>query len=325
MTIDDPTKPANGLIKRGKSTAGQAVAIGKSTAGQAAAIGKAAAGQVTGQNDDLLIDQLGERLESLQLLRGGGDESSTNQLLEAFGSSGLIEDQMLKELSSKEPLRHTERFDEAHRQAMRALEVFDRNGSRPPSALNKVPSLIKPVAERIVQLFITFIARSHQKRLVKNLRQLYALREANSPVGSDDYQLLATARIQVDAISPDLNKSSLPLPAFLVGGAAISGTVSFIGRSLTTDLGRFCFAAGFLIVGLGLFWCVLKAAGIARSRARIALDGSFKALYEVIGDAGDPPKDQAKMFAVIASLLLLAIWIVVPGLLIGQTIKSAIT
>ncbi len=205
---------------------------------------------------------------------------------------------------------------------MRALEVFDRNASRPPSAL-KTPRLIKPIAERIVQLFITFIVRSHQKRLVKHLRQLYALREANSPVGSDDYQQLATARIQVDAITPDLNKSSLPLPAFLIGGAAISGSLSFVGKSLTTDLGRFGFAAGFLIVGLGLFWCVLKAAGIARSRGRIALDASFKALWEVIGDAGEPPKDQAKLFAVIASLLLLAIWIVVPGVLGYQVIKQA--
>src|SRR5690349_15772334 len=112
MTIDDSakaTKPVKGLVKRG------VVAV-----------------QVEAKEEEgLLIDQLGERLESLQLLRGRGDESSTNQLLEAFGSSGAIEDQMLKELSSKEPLHHTERFDEAHRQAMRALEVFDRNGSRP--------------------------------------------------------------------------------------------------------------------------------------------------------------------------------------------------
>lgn len=281
------------------------------------------AAKPTKQDEGLLIDQLGERLESLQLLRGGDDEGQTNQMLEAFGSSGEIENTMLKELSSKAPLHHTERFDEAHRQAMRALEVFDRNGSRQPSAL-QLPKLIKPVAKRIVQLLITFIVRSHQKRLVKNLRQLYALREANSPVGSDEYQLLATARIQVDAITPDLNKSSLPLPAFLIGGAAISGTVSFIGRSLTTDLGRFCFAGGFLIVGLALFWCVLKAAGIARSRTRIAIDASFKALWEVIGDAGNPPKDQAKLFAVIASLLLLAIWIVVPSIIGFQVIRQAL-
>ena len=274
------------------------------------------------REEHLLLDQLSSRLDSLRFFRES-DETQAMATLEAFGSSGKVEDQMLRELSSRTPLRHSARFDEAHRGAMRALEVFDRNGAKPPSAL-KVPKLIKPIANRVVQLLIIAIVRSHQKRLVKDLRQLYALREANSPVGSDDYQLLATARIQVDAITPDLNKSSLPLPAFLVGGAAISGTLSFISRSLSTDLGRFGFAAGFLVVGLGLFWCVLKAAGIARSRARIALDGSFKALYEVIGDAGDPPKDQAKLFAVIASLLLLAIWIVVPGMLIGQAIKTAL-
>ena len=88
--------------------------------------------------ETLLIDDLSDRLESLQMLRGG-DDAATEAMLEAFGSSGKIEDQMLKELSSEYPLLHTNRFDEAHRRAMRALEVFDRNGPRPPSAL-KVPN-----------------------------------------------------------------------------------------------------------------------------------------------------------------------------------------
>jgi hypothetical protein len=263
--------------------------------------------------ETLLIDDLSDRLESLQMLRGG-DTAQSEAMLEAFGSSGPIEDQMLKELSSKVSLLHPSRFDQAHRRAMRALEVFDRNGPRPPSTL-KVPGLLKPVADKIVQILITVIVRSFQKRLVSHLRQLYALREANSPVGSDEYQMLATARIQVDAIAPDLNKTSLPLPAFLVGGAAISGTLSFLGDSLTSDIGRFCFAAGFLIVGLGVFWCVLKAAGIARSRGHIAIDASFQALWEVIGDAGEPPKDQARMFAVVATILLLTIWLVVPSVI----------
>src|SRR5215207_509306 len=202
------------------------------------------------KQDNLLLDELTSRLDSLRLFREN-DEAQANASLEAFGSQGVIEDQMLRELSSRAPLHHPGRFDQAHRGAMRALEVFDRNGPKPPSAL-KAPKLIKPLANRVVQLLIIAIVRSHQKRLVKELRQLYALREANSPVGSDEYQLLATARIQVDAITPDLNKSSLPLPAFLIGGAAISGTLSFIGKSLTTDLGRFCFAGGFLVIGLAL-------------------------------------------------------------------------
>jgi hypothetical protein len=272
------------------------------------------------EEESLLLDELTSRLDSLRLFREH-DESEANAVLEQFGSSGIIEDQMLKELSSRLPLKHPARFDEAHRRAMRALEVFDRNGARQPSAL-KVPKLIKPLANKVVQLLITAIVRSHQKRLVKDLRQLYALREANSPVGSDDYQLLATARIQVDAIMNDLNKSSLPLPAFLVGGAAISALLSVIKNSLTGDQwAQYTFAGAFLIVGLGMFWCILRAAGIARSRTRIALDASFKALWEVIGDAGQPPRDRAKLFATIASILLVLVWIIVPAIVAWAAIN----
>ena len=272
------------------------------------------------EEESLLLDELSSRLDSLRLFREH-DESEANAVLEQFGSSGIIEDQMLKELSSRLPLKHPARFDEAHRRAMRALEVFDRNGARQPSAL-KVPKLIKPLANKVVQLLITAIVRSHQKRLVKDLRQLYALREANSPVGSDDYQLLATARIQVDAIMNDLNQSSLPLPAFLVGGAAISALLSVIKNSLTGDQwAQYTFAGAFFVIGLGMFWCILRAAGIARSRTRIALDASFKALWEVIGDAGQPPRDRAKLFATIATILLVLVWIIVPAIVAWAAIN----
>ena len=272
------------------------------------------------EEQSLLLDELSSRLDSLRLFRER-DESEANAVLEKFGSSGVIEDQMLRELSSRQPLKHPARFDEAHRRAMRALEVFDRNGARQPSAL-RVPGLIKPVANKVVQLLITAIVRSHQKRLVRDLRQLYALREANSPVGSDDYQLLATARIQVDAITNDLNKSSLPLPAFLVGGAAISGLLSVIKNSLTGDQwAQYTFAAAFFVIGLGMFWCILRAAGIARSRTRIALDASFQALWEVIGDAGNPPRDHAKLFATIASILLVLVWVIVPAVVAWAAIN----
>ncbi len=265
------------------------------------------------EEESLLLDELTSRLDSLRLFREH-DETEANAVLERFGSSGVIEDQMLRELSSRLPLKHPARFDEAHRRAMRALEVFDRNGARQPSAL-KVPKLIKPLANKVVQLLITAIVRSHQKRLVKDLRQLYALREANSPVGSDEYQLLATARIQVDAITNDLNKSSLPLPAFLVGGAAISAILSVVRDSLTGDQwAQYTFAGAFFVIGLAMFWCILRAAGIARSRTRIALDASFQALWEVIGDAGHPPRDHAKLFATIASILLVLVWILVPAI-----------
>ncbi len=266
----------------------------------------------------LLIDQLSSRLDSLALLNEH-DISAFDSALETFGTHGLVEQQMVTELSSTEPLAHPERFDEAHRRAVRALEVFDRNGARPPSVL-PVWAIARRPAAKVVQLLTTAIVRNHQKRLIRDLRQLYALREANSATDSPQHLMLSRARTQMDAFVADLNKSSLPLPAFLVGGAAISGTLSVIRSSFNADWSRYLFSAAFLVLGLVAFWCILKAAGIARRRTRIALDQSVKALYEVIGSAGSPPHDHSKLFATIATVLLVAVWIVVPAVVASAAI-----
>ena len=71
-------------------------------------------------------------------------------------------------------------------------------------------------------------------------------------------------------------------------------------------------AAAFAALALGGFWCILQAAAIARRRTRIALDQPLRALWETIGAAGHPPKDQSRQFATYAALLLVLGWIVVP-------------
>ena len=266
----------------------------------------------------LLIDQLSTRLDSLALL-SEHDIAAFDNALETFGTHGLVEQQMVAELSSTEPLAHPERFDEAHRRTVRALEVFDRNGARPPSVL-PVWAIARRPAAKVVQLLTTAIVRDHQKRLIRDLRQLYALREANSATDSPQHQMLLRARTQMDAFVADLNKSSLPLPAFLIGGAAISGTLSVVRSSFNADWSRYLFSAAFLVLGLVAFWCILKAAGIARRRTRIALDESVRALFEVIGSAGAPPRDHSKLFATIATGLLVAVWVVVPAVVASAAI-----
>ena len=263
--------------------------------------------------ENLRIDELGERLDALRLLRER-DDAGVESILESLGSQGPVEAQMLTELSNPAPLRHPERFDEAHRRAMRALEVFDRNGIKAPSSL-KAPEFIKGIAGKVVQLLIHVIVRGHQQRLIKEVRQLYALREATAAIGSDEHRMLAKARRHMDTIVPELSKSSLPLPAFLVGGAAVSGTVSFLQRGLADDWGRLIVLTGFAVLGLAGFWCIIQAAAIARRRTRIALDATFLALWEVIGDAGTPPRDRTRVFAVIGSAVLIAVWILVPLLI----------
>ena len=71
-------------------------------------------------------------------------------------------------------------------------------------------------------------------------------------------------------------------------------------------------AGVFVALALGGFWCILRAAAIARRRVRIALDQPLRALWETIGAAGHPPRDQSRQFAVIAVVLLVLAWVVVP-------------
>jgi hypothetical protein len=71
-------------------------------------------------------------------------------------------------------------------------------------------------------------------------------------------------------------------------------------------------AGTFAALALGGFWCILQAAAIARRRTRIALDQPLRALWETIGAAGHPPRDQSRQFATYAVILLIVAWIVVP-------------
>lgn len=271
--------------------------------------------EVVQQGDDnLLLDELTERLDTLRLLRET-DEASADAALEALGSQGAIEAAMLTQLSSSAtPLRHPDRFAEAHRRAIRALEVFDRNGVKRPSSLS-VPGFLRPVASKVVQMLVHVIVRSHQKRLITAVRQLYVLREANARVGTAEHRMLTRARRNLDTLTPELDKSTLPLPAFLVGGAALSGVASFLQRSLADEWGRLGVLAGLALIGLAGFWCIIKAAAIARRRTRIALDDTFRALWEVIGDAGAPPSDRTRVFAIVGTAVLVVVWILVPLLI----------
>jgi hypothetical protein len=197
---------------------------------------------------------------------------------------------------------------------MRALEVFDRNAARPPSNLRAGP--LEPVAKFVVQLLIRIIVRDYQKAVVAQVRQLYARRWANSERGTPEFGMLRLARVEVERLAPDFQRSSLGVPTFLVGGAALSGLASLFQELLATAVHNkvllVVVAVVFAALALGGFWCILKAAAIARRRTRIALDQPLHALWETIGAAGHPPRDQSRQFATYAMILLALGWIIVP-------------
>ncbi len=231
-------------------------------------------------------------------------------MLEQFGASGRVESEMLAELAQRRPLAIPERFPEAHRTVMRTVEVFDRNAARPPSSLRA--GVFTPVASPVVQLLIGTIVRSYQRSVIEHLHRLYALREANSVVGTPEYRMLALARRQIDRVTEDLSRRTGGLPAFLIGGATFSLVSSAVQELVRSRLVLAGVAAVTAMLALGAFWCVLTAAAVARRRTRIALDAPLRALYETIGAAGDPPRDRSRSFVVYAVVLLAVGWFVVP-------------
>jgi hypothetical protein len=265
------------------------------------------------RTEHLLLDELSDRLETLKLIRTD-DEQRAGAILEQFGAKGKVESEMLDQLSVRAPLAYPDRFEEAHRTVMRALEVFDRNAARAPSNLRAGP--LEPVAAYLVQMLIRLIVRDYQKSVVAQIQKLYARRWANSEKGSPEFGMLRLARLQMERLAPDYQRSSLGVPTFLLGGAALSGIASVVQgvmvKAVHNRLLLLVVAGLFTALALGGFWCILKAAAIARRRTRIALDQPLRALWETIGAAGHPPKDQSRQFAVYAVVLLLVAFIVVP-------------
>jgi len=273
-----------------------------------------------GDDQNLLLDELSERMESLRLLRME-DPDAACAVLEGFGTQGRVEEDILKQLSTVAPIAYPDRFGEAHRRAMRAFEVYDRNGPRPASVPTSVPKPLRMPVARVVRVLIRMIVRKHQRALAVEVRQLYALREASAVPGSPEHLMLTRARKQVDAIRSDLSKNPLPLPAFIGVGAAVSATLSWVQKGLADELGRLLVLGAFAVIGLAGFWCVVHAAGVARRRTRLSLDAPMQALWEVMGDAGALPTDKSRTFAVVATGVLIAVWVIVP-VMVGLVVRN---
>jgi hypothetical protein len=262
--------------------------------------------------DGLLLDELSNRLDSLKFFRAH-DEAQADQILEEFGAQGVVEHDMLDQLSSRVPLAHPDRFPEAHRTALRAIEVFDRNAARSPSGLAAGPLTV--IARPVVQLLIGIIVHRHEKRVVSHLRELYALREASSVEGTPEFHALRLGRKQLTRLSPDLSDGNVSLPAFLLGGAVLSSATSALERAVSDRILLLLLSIVLAVVLLGAFWCILTAAAIARRRTRIALDRPLAALWETFGAAGQPPKDNSRSFALSSGIVLLMSWLIVPVVL----------
>ena len=259
--------------------------------------------------DDLILD----RIDALQVLRANSPEEK-GVLLEKIGGPGKAEQDIVNEISKVRPLWRPDRFEEAHRMAMRSIEVLDRNGARTATMPRIGP--LKPVAQWMVQLITQWIVKNHQNSVVTRIRKLYERREANAVWGSDEHRMLRRARINAVQVETGFKSQTLGLPTFLVGGAFLTTILSALQtvarNALSSGVGTVVFGSILALVLAAVAWAALYGAGVSRRRIRLSTDQPLQALWETIGACGRPPRDASYDFALYAIVLTLLAWIVIP-------------
>jgi hypothetical protein len=260
---------------------------------------------------DLVLD----RVDALRVLRADSHEER-GALLEELAGPGKAEQDILSQLAKPRPLYRPDRFEEAHRFAVRSLEVLDRNGARAATPEIRL-WILEPVVRYVVGLMTRWIVRGYQNRLIENLRELYERREANSVWGSPEHRMLRRARLDMTRVEKGFRGNPLGLPTFLVGGAVVSSLVSVLGQLVEWALGdrigpRVAVLGTLMVVLFSIASLALFSAGVARRRIRLSCDQSISALYETIGACGDPPRDDSYNFAVYSIVLLVLAAFIVP-------------
>lgn len=291
--------------------------------GSGAAGGGAGAGpEVRPADRPLLLDELSHHLRQFQLLYDSGD-AATDRFLNQLGGSGRVEREMVRELAATRPIAFPDRLQEAHSVTMRALEVLARNGSRHPSQLRMGP--LTGVTRFFVQKVIQFIVRKYQSQVIDSLRDLYSRRLGWVPVGDPSRLTLVRARLDVERSMPAFKKNAGGIPAFLVGGAAVSSLTQGIRSGASAAAGSrtgfiVAFIAGSVLLGAAS-WTILRGAAIARRRVQLTMDRPLAALWETIGWCGRPPRDSSRPFAIIAIALTVLGWLLLPlGVVVLLTI-----
>ncbi len=271
-----------------------------------------------GRADNLILDELTDQLDrTFRLLRGDADEAADLAFAEVRVDSAA-EARLLTELSHRTPLAHPDRFTDAHRLVMHALEVLDRDGWRRPR-LPRLGPLHAP-AERAVEFVAQYIVRSYVADTIRTLARLYARRESQSEPESPERRVLARARIQADRLALGFRGGASGLPTVLIGGAAIPVLASLSRQfGAVKPGGPVLFGGGGVLFVLfaALAFVLLQGAGLARRRVTVVGRQPMWALYETIGHCGHPPEDDADTIALVAIGLTAVTWFVLPVVLVA--------
>ena len=274
---------------------------------------------MTGDGDgrSLILDELGDRLDRFRLVTGG-DEAERDAILAELDVRGPREAEMLEELANPRILAHPERFADAHRLVMSAMEVLARHGHRSPARGRLGPLVVVwPLVRWLIELVARYISYSYLGTLIDATRHLYGRRETQAPNASAERAMLRLARVEAERLAPGFKGNPIGVPTVLLGGAVVpivaslvrlAGGISPTDRTVLVVGG----AIAFLVTGLAS-WVVLRGAAMAHRRIQLATREAVGALWETVGACGRPPRDDAQTFAYVAIALTVVGWIVVPA------------
>lgn len=260
-------------------------------------------------------NELENPLERLRLL--SGDDDAIASFLDELEVSSPREREMLAELARRTPLARPERFDADHRRAIEALESLRRHGFRGSSAGAALGPL-RHVVRWLVELVARYLVVSHVKNVATQLRNLYWARELQAASGSTELKLLRPARFDAQALVEIMRSREIGVPSFVLAGILIPVTATLLRLASGFTFASWWVAAivglAGVAIGVGLSWIVLRGTALASTRIQLSVREPLRAVWEDVGHCGVPPRDGCRTFAVIAIVLTVSVWIVLPTL-----------
>ena len=156
-------------------------------------------------------------------------------------------------------------------------------------------------AKYFVKVFTQLIVRDHVQSVVGSITNLYLRRWTSAPKETPDATMLRRSAMQVERVTPGYRGRSLALPTFLLGGAFLSSISSLLSNLVDSGTENTGVLIGLLValyvVLFALGWCLFRGAAVARTRIKLALDEPLRILWDTVGAAGNPPKDEAMDYA----------------------------
>jgi len=262
--------------------------------------------------------------EQLDKLRALTDDEDLDAYLAGVEPRGPREQEMLTELASHQPvLAMPEQFLPAHHRAVRSLEAVRRHGFRRPVLRSLGP--FTTVVRYPIELVARYIVVSYVQQVSTDLRNLYRLREAQAPLGTIENRRLRRARRDAEDMRTVFQGRTIGLPTFLIGGALlpVAAALSNAASGVTSNGGwPFVLATVIgLLVAAFVSWVVLRGAALAHRRIQIATRVPLERLWQTIGSAGKPPRDDGSTFALIAIVVTVGAWLVFPLLVLFAVVS----